>query len=697
MVEPESVFLLSAIAIFSCLTLATFIHAFCEKAKLSFTVGLLLGGLLLSVVTKFFGITLFEHFYFSPEIVFYVLLPTLIFESAYHLNYRQFQGVLGEVTLLATFGLLVSIGIIASGLHYFIDLPWGVSFLFGTLISATDPVAVLAIFKELRAPQKLTTIVDGESLLNDGTSLVLFQFIKSIVISGAIILTPKTFALETGNFFLSLFEGIATGIVLGWIFAYAIPHSKSKGVQLTLSLILAHVTFILAEGILHVSGILATMAAGIIMGNMGRRRLDIKTREIFSEIWEFMGFIANALIFLLLGMKLGQVDIEAYWGSMLIAGGIGIFIARPISVFFTFGISNLFRDQDHRISLPYQYATAWGGVRGALAAAAVLLIPENFTYAGQLQAMTAGVIFGTFLINATSIATVLKKLKLIDFTVSEKIQKYEVQILIDETVKQQLNEMLDKKFITPDIFGKLEKAYSSAEERTINDLESFQSTLSKKNRETEKFLTYHALGIEMQTYRKLFEKREISESRFLTLLGSMVRQTERLDRDELPDERNTSPKIAPDIPKKCPFRKDKFFDIPRKSFFYFRNRQVLKRLQHYRGRRIASWKVIQSFEYLRVNHPLFHKSSALEKIIHRYRGWNKNAETKIRKLECQFPFLVTKAKVHMAERVCLNLEEGLLTNFVKAALISEKVYKKMDEELKSRIEINTKWLRKHFH
>ena len=656
-----------------------------------------MGGLFLVVLTEYLDLPLFEHFSFSPEIVFYVFLPTLIFESAYHLNFRHFRGVFGEVALLATFGLFVSMLIIASTLHYFMALPWGVSLIFGTLVSATDPVAVLSIFKELRAPQKLTTIVDGESLINDGTSLVLFQFFKSLVIGGTIALSPQILAAEAWHFFLSLFEGVVLGIFLGWVFAHAIAHSKNKGVQLTLSLILAHVTFILADGIFNVSGILATMAAGIVMGNMGRRKLDLKTREIFSEIWGFMGFLANALIFLLLGMKLGQVDFSAYWPSMLLATGIGIFVARPVSVFLSFGCSNLFRDKENKISLPYQYITSWGGIRGALAATAVLLIPESFVYAQQLQAMTAGVIFGTFLINATTIAKVLKKLKLVDFTVSEKIQNYEVQILIDEAIKQQLNEMLDKKFITNEVFNSLEERYSSAEEKTIHDLENFEKTLTKKSRETEKFLTYHALGIEMQTYRNLFEKHEISEGRFLTLLESMIRQTERLDRDELPEERACQPKIAPEIIEKCPYAKDFIWGLPRKLFFHFRDHQILKRLQHYRGRRIASWKVIQSFEYLKNNHPLFRQSRTLQKIIRRYKGWNKNAESKIVKLENKFPSLIARAKMHMAERVCLLLEQDLLVNFQKAGLISEKVYKKMHEELYKRIDKNTFWLRKHFH
>ncbi len=695
--EDPSVFLLSAIAVFTCLTLATLIHAIAERTRISFTVALLFGGIILSFITQNFEQTIFEHFSFSPEIVFYVFLPTLIFESAYHLNFRQFRGVVGEVSLLATLGLILSVSIISSSLHFLIEIPWGASVLFAAFISATDPIAVLAVFKELRAPKKLTTIVDGESLLNDGTSLVLFQFIlKAVVVTGAIALTPKMLMTQSGHFLLSLFEGIAVGTILGWIFSHAIAKSGTKGVQLTLSLILAHVTFIFSEAILHVSGILATMAAGIIMGNAGRRKLEPKMKMLFTEVWEFMGFIANSLIFLLLGMKLGQVDFAEHWVSMLVAAGVCILLARPFSVYVTFFISNFFRSKENKISFPYQTITAWGGLRGALAAAAVLLIPEDFAFAQQLQAMTAGVIVGTFVLNATTISTLLKKMKLVDFTVSERIQEYEVQILIDEAIKKQLKSLLYKKYITQSVFEHLENIYSSAEEKTILDLEGFEKTLKKRIRETEKFLTYHALGTEMQSYRKLFDQHELSEKRFMVLMESMERQTERLDRDILPDERQEQPKIAPEIPHHCPFSEETFFGIPQKIYLKYRDHRIIERLQHYRGRRISSWKLIRSFRDLKEKHPLLRNSKVLEKIIRRYEKWHANAEKKMEKLESRFPHLVMGAKIHMAERVCLRLEKTLIKKFLDANLVSEKVYKKMDENLAERTERNLVWLRKHY-
>jgi len=663
----------------------------------SFTVALLLGGIGLSFVARNFEHTIFEYFSFSPEIVFYVFLPTLIFESAFHLNFRQFRNVFGEVAFLAIFGLLLSTGITASLLHYLIDLPWGVSVLFGTFISATDPIAVLAVFKELRVPQRLATIVDGESLLNDGTSLVLFQFLlKTVVFTGVLTFSPQVVVSESGHFLFSLTSGLMVGVFFGWIFSHAIAKSCTKGVQLTLSVILAHVTFLFAEAVFHSSGILATMAAGIIMGNLGKRKLNVETRNLFTEIWEFMGFIANALIFLLLGMKLGEVDFSRFWFSMLVAMGVCILIARPISVLGSFSISNLFRSSENKIPLSYQGITIWGGLRGALAAAAVLLIPQEFKYAEQLQAMTAGVIFGTFVLNATTIPLLLKKWKLVDFSISERIQKFEIDILISEMVRHELKQMLEKKHITQDVFEYLENRYQDTEKNTILNLEGFQKTLAESERETEKFLTYHALGIEMQTYRKLFEWHELSEKRYMALSESMIRQTERLDGDELPDERISQKKMAPEIPDACRYSEKLWFGVPRKILDRHRKRQIMERMQHYRGRRISSWKVILHFESLMKNHPLFHNSKILKKIINRYKQWNQNTEEKIENLIHSFPDVISPTRVRVAERACMRLERDMLHNFHKSGLISEKVYKKMKEDLNGRIEKNLKWLQHHF-
>jgi CPA1 family monovalent cation:H+ antiporter len=406
-----------------------------------------------------------------------------------------------------------------------------------------------------------------------------------------------------------------------------------------------------------------------------------------------MGFMANALIFLLLGIKLGEIDFIVYWKWMAVAAFVAIFVARPISIFLSFFISNLFRTKQEKISFPYQMISVWGGLRGALSAAVVLMIPEDFAYANQLQAMTVGVIGGTFLFNALSITWLLRKLRLVDYTISEKIQKCEAQILVDESVRHHLGRMLDRKYINQSIYDFLENLYSSDENKAVCHLKKLQHKLSgQSDREIEKILTYHALGIEKKSYERLFEHHEISEKRFLVLQESVMRQLDRLDRDELPEERKSPEKIAPQIPREIPSFAHLRFRLIRKIARYLhtkkRNTIILERLQHYRARRIASWKVILDMEKLSTYQGLFEESRILQKIIARYRKWNLNAEVKMQNLEETFPKVVQNTRIKMAEHSCLQLAKKLENEFLEKGLISEKVFQDLNKNLRQQFKKN---------
>ena len=588
-----------------------------------------------------------------------------------------------EVSILATLGIGISIAIVGFGLHYLTGLPFIACFLFGTFISATDPVAVLAIFREMRAPKKLSTIVDGESLLNDGTALVTFQVLFKVAVLGSgMLLAPKNLFIQGAGMVESIVFGVAIGSILGWFFSYTIANANSKGVQLTLSLILAHVTFLIAEGLLGVSGILATMAAGIVMGNFGSRKLSPDTKKSFSEIWKFLEFISNSLIFLLLGMKLGQFPFWEHGKLILIAIVLTIFIARPLSVFPSFFLANLFRKKIDKSPFSYQWITVWGGLRGALAAAAVLLIPESYPYVAKFQAMTMGIIAATFILNATTISFWLKKFNLIQLTVSEKIQSLEARILISQKVAVHLQKMVNRKYVAPEIFSQLEKKYIHQQTNAELELEKLQNSLLQNKKEIEKTLTRFALGIEIKTYKRLFELGEISEKRVGVLLGSIFRQTDRLEKNILPKEQKINETYAPHIPKKKIYR----FKCFQKKWDQYRKHKITERLQHYRARRIASWRVIVDFENLQKTHPLFQKSEIVDEMLRRYRHWNANSEKKMGHLERKYPEITEPFRVRAAESSCLNREQELEKEYLEKGLISEKVFATMDAAVRRRQE-----------
>jgi len=495
--------------------------------------------------------------------------------------------------------------------------------------------------------------------------------------------------LEFWKLLWSIVVGLMVGTFFGAIFATAIAKSDDRGVQLTLSLVLAHTTFLVAGGLLGVSGILATLSAGLVMGNWGRRKLKPDTNRSFVEIWSFLGFISNALVFLLLGLKLGETDWLEYWGMILVSSAIVLVVARPISVYTSLIGTNLTRKgKENKISPAYQAVVVWGGIRGALAAAAALLIPAEFAYAAPLQAMTAGVIVVSFLLNATTIKWLLKFTKISVFSRADRFRQAEAELIINEEVLNFLDYLLDKKYISKPIFEKLQAQYSAQHTMVANGLKRLEKSLDNNQRALEKILTHFALGIEMKTYRKLFANNEVSEERFVVLSESIDRQLDRLDHDVLPDERQPKHKYAPEVDEKClleiVFRKLKLLDLADARAIIFKKSRIVSRLQHYRARRIASWKVVLDFERLQSDHPVFKGSDVVNKILERYRHWNASAEQKMMELEAKYPEIVIPYRVTMADRACLTKVKRLEQDFLEKGFISEKIYDSLEIDLKAR-------------
>jgi len=365
-----------------------------------------------------------------------------------------------------------------------------------------------------------------------------------------------------------------------------------------------------------------------------------------------------------------------------------IFIARPISVFATLAVTNFLQKKKKRISLPHQIVLTWGGIRGALAAAVVLLIPAHFQFSQELQIATAGVILTTFALNATTMPLLLRKLKIDEFSLQEKIQRFEAEVLLDEKIKSHLAKMLEKKYISKNVFDILEKKYSRAENEAIAVLQNLRSRfVQKSTREIEKALNFYALGIEKKVYRELFENREISEKKFLDLHASIDRQTRRLNSGKLPRERKFAPTEREKISGKICGNRFLNFISPRlcqKLEKKIQTEKICERIQHFRARRIASWEVVLSFKRLAKNLDFVKNSAAFGNIIEQYEKWSFNAEEKLKNLRRQFPEITNLATTHFAENSCLNQARKLKNELLAQEFISNKVA----AEIEQKIEIN---------
>ncbi|HJO11851.1 MAG TPA: cation:proton antiporter [Gammaproteobacteria bacterium] len=271
--------------------------------RLPFTIALVLVGIGLARLAELTPLLeMLTSFQLTPELVLFVFIPTLIYESAHGLEASELQRNLMPVLVLAVPGLLLSTAIIGGIFFYLTSFSLVISLLLGAILSATDPVAVIAIFKQLGVPERLTVLVEGESLFNDATSLVLAGLLIAIAISGDVSLGTL---LTGGVDFFKVFFG---GVLVGWIFALLICQllgmvEANPPVEITLTTILAYLSFIIAEEIFHVSGIMAVVAAGLTVSGYGRSKITPSTKEYIENFWEYAAWLANALIFIMVGMS----------------------------------------------------------------------------------------------------------------------------------------------------------------------------------------------------------------------------------------------------------------------------------------------------------------------------------------------------------------------------------------------------------
>jgi CPA1 family monovalent cation:H+ antiporter len=312
------------LSLFTLMLISIGVFFLSQRMKIPYTVLLVVVGSLLVPLSHIEIFSFIDSFQLTPELLFFVFLPILIFESAYNMNIRKMAESAWSISLLAVVSLILSAFFVALGMFYGLkligfDIPFVVALLFGALISATDPVAVLALFKEYGAPRRLALIFEGESLFNDGTSLALFLIILEVLVhgfGGAISVMEGVFMFTT-----MIVGGIGLGLVMGAIFAKLIERVKdNENIEITLTMLVAHFTFILAEILsehlvifgyeIKFSSIIATVVASMLIGNYGRYKISSRVEEYMEKFWGYFAFIANSLVFILMGLLFANLNID---------------------------------------------------------------------------------------------------------------------------------------------------------------------------------------------------------------------------------------------------------------------------------------------------------------------------------------------------------------------------------------------------
>ncbi len=432
------ILLLLLIMIFASMTL--------RYMKMPYTIGLVIIGYVFSayIFPNFSIFSPLEGIVPGPEILLYIFLPPLIFESAIQVNTRLLGRYLIPVLTLATVGVLISTFIIGYLLYWILAIPLFYMLLFGALISATDPAAVISIFKEIGVPRRLHILVEGESLLNDAAAIVSFQmfltFISTSVIARGFTLAQSS-RMFTSELVSAFFGGIAVGAIVG-IMLYQIikktplhPH-----IHQTATLVAAYLTYIVTDHILGYSGVLAVVVCGCVAAQASINWIGPARREELSHFWEYIGFLANSLIFLLVGISVATLQ---DFTQVIRGGVIGIFVvigvvtlARFVSVF---GILTLLNPlTDRKVPLRYQAVASWGGLRGGVAIALALSLPYSLPYREAILGFTTIIVLFTILVQGLSIGPLIRILGLGKTPQEEQLYDLQASLVSCQAAKASL-------------------------------------------------------------------------------------------------------------------------------------------------------------------------------------------------------------------------------------------------------------------
>jgi len=389
--------------------------------------------LLLVIVGFVVGLIPFlPHEHIDPNLVLYVFIPALLFEGAWNAELGRLEADWLPIVLLAIPGMVLSLLAVAVILHFGIGMAWLLALLVGAIVAPTDPVAVIALFQQLGVPDRLRTLVEGESIFNDGTGGAAYELILAVLLPtlGLAEVSGNPTFLNTpalgiaGEVIWLIFGGLLLGFVVGWVASHLVRRVDDRLIVITITVAVAYGMYLLGTA-LHTSGLLAVVGAGLVMGSYGRKNaMSPRTIEAADDVWEFINYLANSLLFLLLGFELALSNLVQSFPGIFF-GLLGVLIGRVLMIYVFIPLQDvLARWWAHRTSerptrfpRPHPVPSAWrpvmvlSGLRGALSLALVLSLPEEIAQRNLLTDIVYGIILVTLLGQGLTLRVLLPRWK----------------------------------------------------------------------------------------------------------------------------------------------------------------------------------------------------------------------------------------------------------------------------------------------
>jgi monovalent cation:H+ antiporter, CPA1 family len=386
------------------LVVAILVAIAARRLRLPYTVGLVVAGMSLAFSHIDLGISL------THDIIFDVILPPLLFEAALNLHWSDIKRDAAPILLLSIAGVVISAAVSFVGMRFILGWPVAPALAFAVLIAATDPVAVIALFKDLRIAGRVRLLVEGESLFNDGVAAVFFSLALTWIVGGQSDAPLHWYLLLTtagGGLLLGIAVGIAALLVAG--------RTGDALVETAVTVAASYGSFLLAES-LHCSGVLATVAAGLVVGSVGLRANNQKFglshhgRLFAVAFWEFLAFLANSAVFLLIGIAASHLQFSALGYSAMFVTIALVLLARAMSIY---PLSLVLYMSRWRISLAEQHVLFWGGLRGALGLALALSLPSALPLRGAVIIATFVVVTFSVVVQGLTMPTLVRRVGLL--------------------------------------------------------------------------------------------------------------------------------------------------------------------------------------------------------------------------------------------------------------------------------------------
>ena len=414
------------------LLIITAVALLVRKVRIPYTVALVVVGLILAILPTE-GIlapsALSLNDAMASELILALLVPPLIFEAALRLNLKTLRKESLPIFLLAVPGVLIAALLVGNVVSFALGIPIAIAIAFGALISATDPVAVISFFRTLGVDKRLSILIEGESLINDGVAVVLFSM--ALAAAGTAAVQP-TVAEGLVEFVRVAGGGLLVGVATGSLAAQIISRLDDRLVETTLTLTLAIGSFVVAER-LHVSGILAVLSAGLVIGSLDLQKLSPTTRITLYNFWDLLAFLANSAVFLLLGLEINIARLAENLPVVVLAV-VAILLSRAVVVYSMTWISSRVSDP---IPMRYRHVMFWGGLRGAVSLALALSLTVPGTE--QLRTMTFGVVLFTLLVQGLTIEPLIKRLGLAKISRSAEQQRQLAQLMMLRASRRELD------------------------------------------------------------------------------------------------------------------------------------------------------------------------------------------------------------------------------------------------------------------